>query len=404
MRPGIEVETALERLKENLSPSEIEEVALEEGWGRVLARNLPALFDLPPFDRSPLDGYALRGEDTAGASKERPAVLEVTEEVPAGHWPVREVGPGQASRIFTGAPIPPGANAVVRQEDTRADGCRVEVFASLAPGSNMDRAGTDIVRGAPALPAGRLLTSREIALLGALGYRTVPVCRRPRVALIPTGEELVDIHLPLSPGKIYNSNSPALAAAVREAGGEPLELGIVGDNLAEIVAAFQQGLKVAQLVISTGGVSVGDYDLVPRAYAELGAEIIFAGVNMKPGMPTTAARKDGKLLLGLSGNPAAALVGFELLGRPVIQALAGRRDGKRRRVKATLQADFSKRNPQRRFVRAWAWREEGWQVRPAGLDNPGILSSLVEANALMDLPAGAGPLQAGEQVEVILTG
>lgn len=272
----------------------------------------------------------------------------------------------------------------------------------MSPEKNIDRKGVDVSQGEKVLPAGCLINSREIALIAALGYHEVPVYRQPVVAIVSTGEELEEVGIPLPPGKIYNSNSFAVAAAVREAHGKPLVLSPVNDRVEEIAAAISHGIDMADMMIITGGVSVGDYDLVRAAYDRLGAREIFWRVNMKPGMPAAAAVYKGRILLCLSGNPAAALVSFEMLGRRVIHVLAGRRGGERLRVKATLQAGYPKKNPQRRFVRSTAWWDGKWHVRPVGLDSPGVLLSMAQANALIDLPPGAGPLGSGDSVDVIL--
>lgn len=402
MLQNLELEAALDLLLDLTGPVGSECVPLEEALGRVLAEEVVAKTSLPPFNRSPLDGYALRAEDTQGASAARPVVLTVVEEIPAGFWPRKSLGPGEAARIFTGAPVPPGANAVVRQEDTERAGGLVKVKVALKQGDNLSRIGEDVAKGQVVLSPGRRLTSREIALLAALGHSPVRVYERPRVAILATGEELVDLYTPLLPGKVRNANIYALAAGVREAGGEPFVLGTARDRAEEIATFLERGLAVADLVLSTGGVSVGDYDLVRQAYRLLGAEELFWKLKIKPGTPTAAAQKKGKILLGLSGNPAAALVSFDLLARPLIARLAGEISYACLRVPAVLEKGFGKRCPQRRFVRALAWWEEGWRAEPVGLDGPAVLSSLVQANALLDLPAGSGPLPAGAGVEAVL--
>jgi molybdopterin molybdotransferase len=399
---GVDLDYALQELKKDLRPVGREEVALEECRGRVLAEDVVAERSLPPFDRAAVDGFALRAEDTAAASLETPVLLRVVEEIGPGGWPARSVGPRECSRVATGAPVPRGATAVVRQEDAVRAGEWIRVVVPCEPGANVDWAGSDVGLGARVLATGRPLGYREIALLAALGRRTVRVYREPVVAILCTGGELVAAGEALPPGKVYEANGPALAAAVGEAQGRPLMLGRVDDTVEAIAGAMARGATVADLVLTTGGVSVGEHDLVRAAYRLLGAREIFWRLNMRPGMPTAAARLDGKLLLGLSGNPAAALVAFEVLVRPLIHALGGRPDGERPRVRAVLEEELSKRARQRRFVRARVRWEGTWLVRPLGPDNPGFLSSLVRANALIDLPPGAGPLARGAEVEVLL--
>lgn len=402
MAVGVDLEYALQELKKELRPVGREEVTLDECRGRVLAEDVVADLPLPPFDRAAVDGFALRAADTTAASQESPVSLRVVEEIGPGGWPTRSVGPHECSRIATGAPVPPGATAVIRQEDTVGTGEWVRVPVPCDPGANIDRAGSDVGLGAQVLAAGRPLGHREIALLAALGRRTVLVYREPVVSILCTGEELVTAGEALPPGKVYDANGPALAAAVSEARGRPLMLGRAGDTAEAIAAAMARGAAAADLVLTAGGVSVGEHDLVRAAYRLLGAREVFWRLNMRPGMPTAAARLDGKLLLGLSGNPAAALVSFELLVRPLIHALTGRADGSRPRVRAVLEENLPIRARQRRFVRAHVRWEGTWLVRALGPDHPGFLSSLVRANALIDLPPGAGPLARGAEVEVLL--
>jgi len=380
-----------------------EEIGLLQSLNRVLAHDIYAGDNLPPFDRSPLDGYAVRAEDIAPASLENPVCLEVIEEIRAGYEAVREVTPGTAIAVMTGSPLPGGADVVVMFEETQRQGQAVSVCKSYPANSNISRAGEDVRKGEMVLEAGSVITPGAVGMLAALGYSRVEVFRRPRVALLSTGDELVDIDQPLRPGKIRNSNLYALAAAVQEAGGETVLLGVAPDEREATAHKVSQGLAEADLVLTTGGVSVGDYDVVKEVLAGLGADLLFWRVAMKPGTPSVAAKKGDKLVIGLSGNPAAALITFELLVRPALRKMQGRKGIWRQGATAVMEDQFLKNGRQRRFLRAMVYREKGgYRVALAGKQNPGVMKSILHCNALIDVPPERGPLQAGDTVEVIL--
>lgn len=403
MRQMVPLEEAQKLLLNVIQPLEAIEVDLLQARGMALGEDIIAPHPLPPFDRSPLDGYALRAADTTGACKEKPVALQVVESIHAGQLSRNAIQPGTAVAITTGAPIPAGTDCVIRFEDTRREGETVFIPYPLSAGENVVQAGEDIAAGEVALPAGRTVDASAVGMLAALGYGQVKVHRRPRVAVFSTGDELLSPGEPLLPGKIYNSNLYAVASEVAEAGGEALLLESVPDETEPVAEQFRRGLSTADLVISTGGVSVGERDVVKEAMVKAGAQIIFWKVGLKPGTPVVCAQKDGRLLIGLSGNPAAAMIVFILLVRPVLLRLGGHRDLFLPRVKARMAEAFPKGGKQRRFVRAQVWwQDDGFLARPAGLQSPGALRSLVEGNALIDVPAGHGPLKPGETVEVIL--
>ncbi len=399
------LETALEVLVGRAKILHKEVVELLSAHGRVLAQDIFAPINQPPFDRSPLDGYALRGADIAAAAPGVPARLRVTENVPAGYLARGRVETGTAMRIMTGAPIPAGADTVVRVEDTREKDGWVEVFVSLAPGSNIVRTGEDIRQGEMVLKGGRLLNAPEIGVLAALGIPRVEVFKRPRVAILSTGDELVALERELTPGKIYNSNLYALAASVLEAGGEPVPLGSVADRPEEIARKISEGLGKSDLVLTTGGASVGEHDRIREAMTCSGADLLFWKIKMKPGTPVVAGEASGKLILGLSGNPAAALISFEVLVRPLIRKMAGFDKLYRPRLTVKLLEDFRKQGKQRRFLRARVGVVDGELcARLSSAQSPGVLKSLLSTNSLLDVTGGRGPLSKGEQVEAILTG
>lgn len=399
----VSLEDALSLILPRVHSVAAERVGLNEALGRILARDVVAPFDVPPFNRSPLDGYALRAEDVAAAAPGNPIRLQVVRELPAGKYSSQVVYPKQTVKISTGAPIPDGANAVVRFEDVRRAGAQIQVFQPVQPFSNYCFAGEDMYRGETVVCEGTLLGSAAIAVLASLGYARVPVYRQPQVALLSTGNELVEGPGPLQPGKIYNSSLPGLAAAVTHLGAEAVVLGTAPDRPGLIGRAISQALELGDLVLTTGGVSVGDYDLVRRALALVGARILFWRVNIRPGTPALAAVKDGKLIIGLSGNPAAAFISFHVLARPVLAKLTGLGRYLPLRTSARFIDSYSKTCGQRRFLRGHAFPEDGeYKIKLSGLQSPGMIKSMLDCNALIDLPPHSGGIKPGDRVEVIL--
>ncbi|MHB1126491.1 MAG: molybdopterin molybdotransferase MoeA [Bacillota bacterium] len=403
MRQYISLEEAQEIVLSMADSMEIEKVDLLSSLGRVLASDVYSRTDLPPFDRSPLDGYAVISSDTIPATREHPAKLQVIEEIPAGSVSRETLRPGYAVKIMTGAALPQGADAVIRYEDTGKDGNKVMIYSPLASGSNIGRAGEDVKKGELVIKQGKTINSGVIAMLAALGREKIKTYRKPIVAIMSTGDELIDIGRPLGPGQIYNSNIYALAAAVRENGGEPLLLGTVPDRLEEVAKLISMGVEKADLVISTGGVSVGDYDVVKEAMVEAGLELVFWRINMKPGTPVACGWGRNKLVLGLSGNPAAALITFHLLIIPVLRRMSGFSDLMLTKVEAIMEDSFTKKSSQRRFLRANVRQEnERYLIRLTGMQSPGVMKSLLECNALVDVPAGSGAIKVGEKLETII--
>lgn len=408
----ISVETALERILAACAVCEAVEVAALEAGGEVLAGPVLAPHDLPPFANSGMDGFAVRAGDLAGASADRPAALPVAGSVQAGDLAEAPLAPGTAVRIMTGAPLPPGAEAVVPLELCEADGGAVRFFAPTAPGRHIRPAGEDIAAGATAVPAGRLLRAAEIGLLAALGVARVSVTRRPRVALISTGDELLEpgacADAPLPPGRLRDANGPALAAFAAEQGALPLALGIARDSRAALGALLDEAARAgADLILTSAGASAGDYDIVSGLMRERGALEVWR-VNLKPGRPLLFGRvavSEGRTtpLIGLPGNPASALIVAHLFVRPAIARLRGLAEPPLARVTATLD-EPAQRSERRHYLRArLVWTPQGYRASARGIGSgSGSLTTLVRANALLVIPEGEGELPAGAAVEAIL--
>ncbi len=373
-----------------------EAAPVERANGRVLSQDVYAVEMIPPFARSPFDGYAFRGEDTANASAENPVTLHITEEIPAGKAPEFEVGAGQAAKILTGAPIPRGVNATIKYEDTRFDAESVTLFAPVAAGSNVCPAGEDVRTGDLIAAAGTLITPPVAGLLAGLGVCRPPVWEKPVVSIVNTGNELLYAHEPLAPAKIRNSSCYTLGAYLENAGAAVRDGGTVPDEVARIAQAIEKAMESADMVITTGGISVGDYDLVYAAAEKLGADILFWKVQMKPGSALMAAVLHGKCLLALSGNPASAAIGLHMVGMPFVKKLAGRTDVQNEPVQVYLKEGFRKASPQRRFVRGRLVLKDGraW-FSQTGRQGNGVVSSLVGCDMFAEIPAGSPPVEAG---------
>ncbi|HDQ71857.1 MAG TPA: molybdopterin molybdenumtransferase MoeA, partial [Chloroflexi bacterium] len=321
-RPVLSIEEALERILATVSLLEPERVELLEAEGRVLLEKIVADRDIPPLTNAAMDGYAVRGEDVKDV-KDSPTELRVVGEVAAGHVSDVTVGPGQAVRIMTGAPVPKGADTVVRFEDTRADGLRVEILEAYTPGKNVRPAGEDVHAGEVVLQPGRVLRPQAIGMLAAVGRTSVEVGRKPRVAILATGDEIVPPGEDPGPGQIRDANSYAVAAQVQTYCGVPLVLDIARDEEALVREGVREALaQRADLIITSGGVSVGDFDLVKQVLAAEG-EMHFWSLNMKPGRPLAFGVVDGVPLIGLPGNPVAAMISTELFARPAILKMQG---------------------------------------------------------------------------------
>ncbi len=399
----LSVQEALTAVFAQVPTLEIEQAPLLETRNRVLAYDALADIDNPPFDNSAVDGFGVRTDDTRGASKSVPIQLTCVGEVPAGSAPVRGLGPGECMRVMTGAPIPPGADAMVMVEDTEITGNRVQISLEAGEGDHIRRAASDIRKGQRVLPRGTLIGPAEIALLATIGQPNVSVIRTPRVAVISTGDEIVDIHEKPGPGKIRNSNSYALAALVAEAGGELHSMRHIPDDRAATEAAFREcsgldGSPRADAIVSSGGVSVGDRDFVRPVIETLGTLELWR-VKMKPGKPLAFGKVGRSLFFGLPGNPVSTMVTFELFVRPSIWKMAGRTTLARPSVLAILESPVQHTSGRQEYVRAVLTLRDGqYYASPTGAQGSSFLTSMLGANGLLVIDESSGDLQAGEKV------
>jgi molybdopterin molybdotransferase len=379
----------------------LEKVGLVESHGRVLGEDIIATRDNPPWNNSAMDGFAVRWEDIQQEyAITKATVLRVIEEVPAGKMATKVVGPGEAIRIMTGAPVPKGADTVLKIEDTEATPDSVKVFKPEPRGSNIRPQGEDVKAGECIISKGTQLRPGQIGMLAILARGFVSVYQRPRVAILATGDELADLDEPLTDDKIINSNSYGIAAAVQEAGGIPLLLGIARDNPASLREKIAQGLN-ADIIVLSGGVSMGDYDFTKAVFQELGAEMNFWKLAIRPGQPLAFGKIQGKLAFGLPGNPVSSMVTFEMLVRPAMLKMSGQSRYGRPIVQAMFQEKISKGTDRRHFLRGSLTREDGvLKVRTTGAQGSGILTSMVKANCLIDVSESVERLVPGDMVDV----
>jgi molybdopterin molybdotransferase len=408
-RDAIPVEEAMRRIAERIGFVGIERVPLSEAFGRRLAEHVFADAPLPHFRRSGLDGYAVRADDTAGASPSSPARLEIIESVPCGAMPQKEVASGTAVRIMTGAAVPEGADAVVMLEmtgtETKDGRSYALVRRPMNGGANITPIGGETAAGELLLAPGCVIGSGETAVLAAFGRSVLQVARSPKVAIIATGAELlpVDTPSPLAPGRIRDSNSAMVAALIREAGGTPLLYGTVTDDPGAAASIVLRALGEADVVVTTGGVSVGDYDVMTDFCRHWDGELLFHKVAMRPGSPTSAGIRDGRPLFMLSGNPGACYVGFELFVRDALLRMQGASAPSLRPISAVLAEGEYAGIAYQRYVRGCCMTGDGAVfAKPAGADKSSHLVSLPGTDCLIVVPPGGRGVKAGETVTVLI--
>ncbi len=398
----ISVTEARERVLNSVKANDPVEVPLMETLGRVLAEDIVADTHIPPFDNSAMDGYALLSEDIVKATEENPVRLEVLEDLPAGYTARRSLGTGQAIRIMTGAPIPPGADAVIPVELTEREDGGVLVRRAVERGANVRKAGEDVRKGETVLSRGARVGPAEMGLLSSLGRARVMIYRAPVVGIISTGDELVPVEEELRPGKIRDSNSYTLWGMVRETGAEPLRLGIVSDDAQALRNAILDHLEEVDAFITSGGVSVGDYDIVKEVLADLG-EIDFWKVSMRPGKPQAFGLIEGKPLFGLPGNPVSVMVSFEQFVRPALLKMMGSRELYRPEIEAEIETPMGRSTGRVEFIRVILREEEGkFKARVTGPQGSGILKSMALGQGLAVLGEEVGRLEPGARVRVQL--
>lgn len=394
----ISLEQALNILMDHVTHGKTERKTLEDCLGLVLSEDVYALLDMPPFSRSAQDGYALCSKDSIGATGENPVKLRVTGKIYAGDHLDVQVRPGEAVRIMTGAMVPAGADCVLRQEDTDEGEDVVQIYKEVEPGCSICFKGEEYKKGHTLLHAGTKIDAAALAVASGNGIMELPVYRRVKAAVVSSGSEVVEPGTPLTPGKIYNTNTVYMKARLHQLGAQVMMSRTVGDELEIMEEALKEAANQAELVITTGGVSVGQKDLTEEALLSIGAEILFHGIAIKPGMPTLAAEKDGVLFIGLSGNPFSAAIPFEMFVREILSLKMGDPDLKLRREALTAVTGFSKNSRRRRFLRGKAEGKEVWL--PDQQAN-GQMRSMVGCNCLIEIPAGSGPVKAGDKVEVL---
>lgn len=404
MKKFIALEEALEILNKNTKALKSEVVSIKDSLKRVLYGDVKSNINNPPFNKSVFDGYAFKSEDSKGTSKENPIELKIVDEIFAGMWPEIEIKHGEAIRIMTGAPIPVGADCVLKQEETERHGDLVKIFKEMKSYENISFMGEDIKIGETLIKKGKRLDYADLGIMASSGISEVLVYKKPRVSIISTGDEVCDINSTLKPGKIYDSNLYSLSARIEELGYHVLSMEHVGDNILKIGEAIEKAFEKSDIVFTTGGASVGEKDLMQKVSESIGFEKLFWKIKIKPGSAVVCSKKEEKILISLSGNPNAALTTFELLGKPVLKKLEGEEENINiKREKGVLMDSFNKKSPQRRFLRGNViYDQKGAKVYITQIKSGnGILSSLLNANCLIEIEKGNEGLNRGEVVNII---
>lgn len=404
MKKFIALEEALKILNKNTKALKSEVVSIKDSLKRVLYGDVKSNINNPPFNKSVFDGYAFKSEDSKGTSKENPIELKIVDEIFAGMWPEIEIKHGEAIRIMTGAPIPVGADCVLKQEETERHGDLVKIFKEMKSYENISFMGEDIKIGETLIKKGKRLDYADLGIMASSGISEVLVYKKPRVSIISTGDEVCDINSTLKPGKIYDSNLYSLSARIEELGYHVLSMEHVGDNILKIGEAIEKAFEKSDIVFTTGGASVGEKDLMQKVSESIGFEKLFWKIKIKPGSAVVCSKKEEKILISLSGNPNAALTTFELLGKSVLKKLEGEEENINiKREKGVLMDSFNKKSLQRRFLRGNViYDEKGAKVYITQIKSGnGILSSLLNANCLIEIEKGNEGLNRGEVVSII---
>jgi molybdopterin molybdotransferase len=395
---------ARSKMLEGIKPLPSEKCCLADLLGRVLAQDVTASFDIPPRDNSAMDGFAVIAADIAGATEQNPVTLRVIEDVPAGRVATKSLKPGQAIRIMTGAQVPLGAEAVIPVEETAAgiSNTEVRILKTVRQGANIRRQGEDVKAGQLLIPKGTRLRPQEVGLIASLGLTEAMVTRQPVVGILSSGNEIAEPGQPLKPGQIYDANRFSVAGQVREAGAIVNDYGIVPDDLNSIKDALKKASQECDVIITSGGVSVGDYDLMKQALSELGS-MNFWQVKQKPGKPLAFGHINGKPVIGLPGNPVSSMVICDQYVRPLLLKMQGSTNIFRVQVTGYSDQDIRKQPGRTEFLRAKVeWREGAYHAMLTGPQGSGILTSMVQADGLMILPEECGGVKRGDLITVEL--
>ena len=398
----IPVQEALDKILSKIQFKGVEKIPLDQALGRVMAEDVVSRINNPPLDNSAMDGYALIAGDIQSATPENPVKLEMVEEIAAGYTAKGTLKPGQTMRIMTGAPIPPGADAVLMQEDTQKDGDSILCLDRADVEENIRRAGEDIKIGESVLKKGTTLSPAHIGMLAVIGRSQIAVSQRPTVSILSTGDEILELDESPQGPQIFNSNGHMLAAQIKSAGGIPIYLGIAKDTEKDLMEKFEWALK-ADIVVSSGGVSVGDYDLVKSTLQKMGQDMLFWKVAMKPGKPLAFGRIGKTPIFGLPGNPVSSFVSFEQFVRPSLRKVLGCSDLSHKTVQAKLTRTITKKPGRLHFLSSIvSWADGEYTVTPAGEQGSGILKSAANANGLLIFPLEAEEIKQGQEVAVQL--
>ena len=398
----IPVQEALDKILSKIQFKGVEKIPLDQALGRVMAEDVVSRINNPPLDNSAMDGYALIAGDIQSATPENPVKLEMVEEIAAGYTAKGTLKPGQTMRIMTGAPIPPGADAVLMQEDTQKDGDSILCLDRADVEENIRRAGEDIKIGESVLKKGTTLSPAHIGMLAVIGRSQIAVSQRPTVSILSTGDEILELDETPQGPQIFNSNGHMLAAQIKSAGGIPIYLGIAKDTEKDLMEKFEWALK-ADIVVSSGGVSVGDYDLVKSSLQKMGQDMLFWKVAMKPGKPLAFGRIGKTPIFGLPGNPVSSFVSFEQFVRPSLRKVLGCSDLSHKTVQAKLTRTINKKPGRLHFLSSIvSWADGEYTVTPAGEQGSGILKSAANANGLLIFPLEAEEIKQGQEVAVQL--
>jgi molybdopterin molybdotransferase len=398
----IQVQEALDTILSKIQFKGVEKVPLDQALGRVLAEDVISRVNNPPLDNSAMDGYALIAEDIQSATPENPVKLDVVEEIAAGYTAKGVLKPGQAMRIMTGAPIPSGANAVLMQEDTQKNGNAILCLDKADVDENIRMAGEDVKIGEEVIKKGTTLSPAHIGMMAVVGRSQIAVGQRPIVSILSTGDEILELDETPQGPQIFNSNGHMLAAQIKSAGGIPIYLGIAKDTEKDLMEKFEWALK-ADVVVSSGGVSVGDYDLVKASLQKMGQDMLFWKVAMKPGKPLAFGRIGETPIFGLPGNPVSSFVSFEQFVRPSLRKIMGCSDLTHKTVQAKLTRTIHKKPGRLHFLSSIvSWADGEYTVTPAGEQGSGILKSAANANGLLIFPLEAEEIKQGQEVAVQL--